>query len=76
MTKALRIPFAARHEALKRKIASLNAQVGDEMKRPLPDWLRVRALKATRLKAKDRITALLSNLRLKTGKSHMSSLQS
>jgi len=33
------------------------------MKRPLPNWLKLRALKANRLKAKDRIISLLSRHR-------------
>ncbi len=54
MVSKPRVPFTARHEAHKRKISSFNAQVGDEMKRPLPDWLKLRALKEAGLKITER----------------------
>ncbi|MEH6646637.1 DUF465 domain-containing protein [Sulfitobacter sp.] len=72
---APRKPFTARQEALTRMISSLNAQVREEMKRPRPDWLQLRALKAARLKAKDRIIASLDGQRAQQGQVQMSSLQ-
>jgi len=58
MTKKLTIPLSTHHEALKRKRSVLNTQVGEEMQRPLPDWIKVRALKARRLKTKDLIVSI------------------
>ncbi len=67
LNSKLRIPLAARHEALKRKLSSLNTQFREEMKRPLPEWLKLRALKANWLTAKDRIIFLLSGNRPRQG---------
>ncbi len=67
LNSKLRIPLAARHEALKHKLSSLNTQVREEMKRPLPEWLKLHALKANWLTARDRIITLLSGHRPRQG---------
>lgn len=46
-------------QGLKTRIWRYNTQIRDELKRPLPDWLRMRKLKAAKLKAKDRVAQTL-----------------
>ncbi|MBS9716056.1 DUF465 domain-containing protein [Pseudohalocynthiibacter aestuariivivens] len=50
-----RIQLRVRMNGLKRWAKLVNDQIKDEMKRPLPNALRLRALKARRLKLKDNL---------------------
>lgn len=52
---------------LKARIARYNVQIQNELKRPLPDWLRMRKLKVAKLKAKDRIARLTRRTRASIG---------
>ena len=40
-------------EGLKARHAALKSEIEAEMRRPMPDWQRLRRLKSTRLRVKD-----------------------
>jgi len=52
-----------RLEKLVRRKLHLEERITDELKRPVPDTLRLQAMKRLRLRAKDEITVLYSRLR-------------
>lgn len=49
---------------LKSRILLYNVQIQEEMRRPLPNWLRMRKLKVAKLNTKDRIARISQRTRV------------